>query len=221
MKRESIAFFDVDHTISRVSTSLAFIIECMKRGLIAWRYLAAAPFLYLLYRLSSVSVERMFHVGLPKLKGIARSEFDEIADVAFARWIEPRLYKGALEEIARLKSEGIRVILATSAPFEAVYPIARHCGLGASDVVATQFLYEGGVFQGKLVGFPVFSKFKGRIVRDFTERSGMDLHYCSFYSDSVHDLPLLEMVGRPVAANPDFRLRRVAKRRGWLIKDFV
>ena len=32
------------------------------------------------------------------------------------------------------------------------------------------------------------------------------------------DLPLLERVGEPVAVNPDPRLRRIAKRRGWRIE---
>ena len=40
---------------------------------------------------------------------------------------------------------------------------------------------------------------------------------CSFYSDSILDLPLLEVVGRPVAVNPDRRLACTARRRGWSI----
>ena len=220
MRREAIAFFDVDHTISRVSTSLFFMLECVRRGIIGWWYLAGAPVLYVMYRLSNVSVDRLFSVSLPKLKGISRSALESIADAAFHKWLKKRIYPGALREIEQLRSEGIRVIMATSAPFEAVYPLARHCGFSPSDVIATQFAYEDGVFQGKIVGVPVFSRFKGQIIRDFLSRSGVDIHYCSFYSDSVHDLPLLELVGRPVAANPDFRLRAIARRRGWAIKDF-
>ncbi len=220
MRREAIAFFDVDHTISRVSTSLFFMLECVRRGIIAWWYLAAAPVLYVLYRLSNVSVERLFRVSLPKLRGISRATLEDIADAAFEKWLKKRIYPGAMREIEQLRSEGIRVIMATSAPFEAVYPLARHCGFSPSDVIATQFSYADGVFEGKLVGAPVFSRFKGRIIRDFLSRSGVDIRLCSFYSDSVHDLPLLEIIGRPVAANPDFRLRAVARRRGWTIKDF-
>ena len=43
----------------------------------------------------------------------------------------------------------------------------------------------------------------------------------AFYTDSITDLPLLEAVGHPVVVNPDARLRRVAKRRGWLIEDWI
>ena len=36
-----------------------------------------------------------------------------------------------------------------------------------------------------------------------------------FYSDSLSDAPMLAAVGHPVVINPDPRLRRMARRRGW------
>ena len=52
------------------------------------------------------------------------------------------------------------------------------------------------------------------------EASGVDLSRCTFYTDSMSDLPVLEAVGRPVAVHPDPRLRREASRRGWEIADW-
>lgn len=220
MQREVIAFFDVDHTISRRATALAFVLVCMRRGYIKLWYLLGTPFIYLLYRLFSLKMDFLYEYSLPKLYGVTRGEFEDIAREAYAKYLKKKLYPGALREIEELRARGVRVILATSTPFEAVYPLALDCGFSAADVVSTQFAYTDGVFDGKLVGVPVFSRYKGSIIRDFVERSGVDLQHCSFYSDSVHDLPLLELVGRPVAANPDFRLGRIARKRGWAIKDF-
>ena len=39
----------------------------------------------------------------------------------------------------------------------------------------------------------------------------------TFYSDSLNDLPLLQKVRCPVAANPDDTLRAHAERHGWEI----
>lgn len=220
MQRELIAFFDVDHTISRRATALAFIRVCIRRGYIRWWYLLGVPFVYLMYRLSSVKMGELFRLSLPKLRGITRAEFEDAAHEAFTRYLENDLYRGAVREIADLKARGVRVIFATSTPFEAVYPLAQWCGVSANDIIATQFAYSDGVFDGRLVGTPVYSGNKCGIIRDFAAKSGTDLHLCSFYSDSVHDVPLLELVGIPVAANPDFRLRRIARKRGWKIKDF-
>lgn len=220
MRREVIAFFDVDHTISRRATPLALVFELMRRRYISWPYLLGVPVVFILYRLFSLEMDFIFSRSLPKLKGIARTEFEEIGRRAFEKHLRGRLYLGALREIEALRRNGIRVILATSSPFEAVYPLAQYCGIGADDVVCTQFSYTDGLFDGRLVGMPVFSRYKRDIIQSFIERSGTDEQFCSFFSDSVHDLPLLELVGHPVAANPDWRLRRIARRRGWTVKDF-
>ncbi len=220
MQREVIAFFDVDHTISRRATALAFILICMKRGYIKWWYLAATPLLYIFYRLFNLKIDIIYRMGLPKLIGLSRSVFEDIGREAFEKYLKNNLYPGALREMDALRARGIRVILATSTPFDAVYPLAQYCGISASDVIATQFAYTGGAFDGRLIGVPVFSRNKCSIILSFAQSSGIDLHLCSFYSDSIHDLPLLEKVGHPVAANPDHRLRRIADKRGWTVKDF-
>ena len=54
--------------------------------------------------------------------------------------------------------------------------------------------------------------------RALAEAQGFRLEDATFYSDSISDLPLLELVGEPVAVNPDPRLRRVAERRRWRIE---
>lgn len=220
MRREQIAFFDVDHTISRHATALWFILACMKRRLIGWGYILLVPFLYVLYRFFKLGIETLYRKSLPRIAGVSRQAIQTMAKEAFDTYLESGIYLGAVREIRTLKSQGIRVILATSSPFEVVYPLAQYLDLSAADVVATQFAFENGVFTGKIVGSPVYSRTKCSIIRDFAQRSGADLQYCSFYSDSVHDLPLLELVGRPVAVHPDTRLRHIARRRGWQIKDF-
>jgi hypothetical protein len=40
------------------------------------------------------------------------------------------------------------------------------------------------------------------------------------YSDSESDLPMLRIVGHPVAVNPDQELARVARKEGWEILRF-
>ena len=43
---------------------------------------------------------------------------------------------------------------------------------------------------------------------------------CTAYSDSHTDVPFLEVVGHPVAVNPDRELRRIAADRGWPVLEF-
>ena len=49
----------------------------------------------------------------------------------------------------------------------------------------------------------------------------IDLARSWFYTDSITDLPLLELVGHPVVTNPDPRLYREAARRRWPVRFFT
>ncbi|HYO51846.1 hypothetical protein [Archangium sp.] len=46
------------------------------------------------------------------------------------------------------------------------------------------------------------------------------MHACAFYTESYSDLPVMEVVGRPMDVHPDRRLRREALRRGWPVVDW-
>jgi phosphoserine phosphatase len=61
---------------------------------------------------------------------------------------------------------------------------------------------------------------KAVAITDLAAREGLDLSRCAAYSDSINDVPMLSVVGRAVAVNPDSRLRKVATERGWEIRDF-
>jgi 3-deoxy-D-manno-octulosonate 8-phosphate phosphatase KdsC-like HAD superfamily phosphatase len=61
---------------------------------------------------------------------------------------------------------------------------------------------------------------KAAAITDLAAREGLDLARCAAYSDSINDVPMLSAVGRAVAVNPDSALRRVAREKGWEIRDF-
>ena len=64
-----------------------------------------------------------------------------------------------------------------------------------------------GPATGRFEGPPLLKEEKKRRVLEFLRARGERPESCAFYSDSILDLPLLEAVGRPVAVNPDARLR--------------
>jgi phosphoserine phosphatase len=58
------------------------------------------------------------------------------------------------------------------------------------------------------------------MLASFARRRNLDLSRSYAYADSISDLPMLEAVGNPVVVNPDSRLQKAAKERGWQIKTW-
>ncbi len=211
-----IDFFDVDHTLTRRSSGTRFISLAMRRGLLPRRLLAVVPWYALTYRLGIFHL-RSYDGGFPYLKGITRAALDGIARESFDTWLKGDLFGGAVSLVKERLAAGRRVILATSSIDFIVAPLAEY--LGVREVLATTLEFENGACTGRVVGLPMFRREKKERVLDFLAREGESAASCAFYSDSIYDLPLLEAVGQPVAVNPDFRLRRIARDKGWPIID--
>lgn len=77
-----------------------------------------------------------------------------------------------------------------------------------------------GVFTGHLVGSVLHGQAKAAAVKGLVRERGYDLARCTAHSDSINDVPMLSLVGRAVAVNPDSALRAEARARGWEIRDF-
>jgi putative phosphoserine phosphatase/1-acylglycerol-3-phosphate O-acyltransferase len=92
--------------------------------------------------------------------------------------------------------------------------------LGVEHVVCTRIDFDDGRATGRSSNPVCFGEEKRRQALDFLAAQGVAPDDCSFYSDSIHDLPLLTAVGSPVVVNPDVRLRRYAAKRSWPILSF-
>jgi HAD superfamily hydrolase (TIGR01490 family) len=213
-----IDFFDVDHTITRRSSGGRFIALALRRGVLPLRLVVLFPFYALQYRLGLYEPKDVGE-GFPYLRGMPRAELEEIARESFESRLRADVYEGAAALIAGRRRAGSRVALATSSVDIIVEPLARH--LGVDDVLATVLEFRDGICTGRVEGKPMFRAQKMEGVLAFIEAAGETPANCGFYSDSIYDLPLLESIGRPVAVNPDFRLRRIARTRGWPVIDLA
>jgi HAD superfamily hydrolase (TIGR01490 family) len=211
-----IDFFDVDHTLTRRSSGGRFLAAALRRKVLPRRLLLVLPWYSLTYRLGLFR-PGAYEKGFPYMRGIARTTLEEIARESFDRALKADLFPETVELVNRLRAKGRRVILATSSLDIIVKPLAEY--LHVDGLLATSLEFEGGACTGRLNGMPMFRREKKERVLSFIAGQGVPAGECSFYSDSINDLPLLEAVGTPVAVNPDFRLRRIARKRGWTIRD--
>lgn len=133
------------------------------------------------------------------------------------RWPSPRVivpyvYAEARELLDGHVRDGHDILIASTSGQEIVGPIGTM--LGACTVIATRLEVAGGRYTGS-VAFYAYGQAKADRVRELAAERGYELAGCYAYSDSVTDLPLLELVGHPRVVNPDRALRRIARARGW------
>ena len=87
-------------------------------------------------------------------------------------------------------------------------------------VLCNRFQVRDGVHTGESEGELCFGAGKLRYAEAYARQTGVSLRDCTFYTDSYSDLPVLEQVGAPVLVNPDRRLRREARARGWRVVEW-
>lgn len=211
-----IDFFDVDHTLTRRSSGTRFVALAIRRRLLPLHLVIVMPWYSLMYKLGFFRLRR-YDDGFPFLRGITRTTLEALARESFETRLKGDLFDGAVTLVRQRQAEGRRVALATSSLDFIVAPLAQH--LGVRDVLATTLEFKDGACTGRVAGLPMFRREKKERVVAFLTSQGAAPKDCSFYSDSIYDLPLLEEIGRPVAVNPDFRLRRIARAKGWQVID--
>jgi len=206
--------FDVDHTISRHSTGIHFLYEGIRMGVLPLFPVMTIPAIYLKYRSGRMAHGRVRET-IPGLQGKSCEELRRVARECFARRIKHDLFPSAVALIRSIVDRGGHVVLATLSVDIIVEPLAAF--LGVDDIIASSFEFDDGICTGRFAGGPMFNVAKRDQVLQFLAERGRRLEDCSFYSDSINDLPLLEAVGHPVAVNPDRKLSAESAARKWSV----
>ncbi|NAZ86907.1 HAD family hydrolase [Kineococcus indalonis] len=215
------AFFDLDNTVVRGASLFYFARGLHARGFFSSRELRGFARRAVHFALRGEVHGHLLEVrelALAFVAGHSTAEIRAIGEEVYDEHVEAKVRPGVRVLADRHLGQGAPVWLVTAAPVELADVVARRLGLtGALGTVAESV---EGTYTGRLVGEPVHGAAKAAAVRALAERAGWDLARCAAYSDSANDLPLLSMVGWPVAVNPDRALRRHALRNGWEVREF-
>lgn len=216
------AFFDLDKTILARSSGLMLGRNLYREGLISKRTLLrgiAAQIVFLLVGADENKMEKIREQMLALTKGWDRARVQQIVEEVVGEVITPVIYKEALDLIEEHKSAGRKVYIISSSPEEIVIPLGHL--LEVDEAIASRArIDEEGRYSGELE-FYCYGPNKASAIQEIAKREGIDLAGSYAYSDSITDVPMLEVVGNPVAANPDRDLRKVAIERGWPVVRFV
>jgi putative phosphoserine phosphatase/1-acylglycerol-3-phosphate O-acyltransferase len=213
------AFFDMDNTVLRGSSGRLYLQYLRRKKLLSWPSWFAITWRTGLYVLGLTTFPQLMARLMAQVAGADEAEAWRISAVWFDEMLRDYIAPAARERIDWHRQQGHRVaIISASTPY-AVSPVAHDLGLG-NDYLATRLEVVSGRFTGRLVEPPCYGAGKVSLTRAYSAQNELDLAESYFYSDSHHDLPLLESVGYPVAVNPDRRLKAIALKRRWPLERF-
>jgi HAD superfamily hydrolase (TIGR01490 family) len=215
----AIAFFDLDRTLLGCNSAVPWLLDEVRRGhlglLGALRAIAALA----RYRLGDGGVESALVWNVSRSAGRDARETERYMSGWYERVLRGRMRPGGLAALRDHRARGERCVLLTSGTQHLSAIVARDLGL--DDVVCTVAEIDGsGRFTGRVVGRPCFGPGKAMAAERHAAAAAVPLSRCTFYTDAAADLPTLEVVGHPVVVNPDPRLGRIARARGWPVVDW-
>ena len=215
------AFFDLDKTLMEGSSAFHFGRAAYRAGMMTRGQILRDAWENVKFRLNGSTDEGIDALRIRVLDAIAGRRRVELARLGpdVLSGILPRVYPQMLEEAWGHQDAGRPAYIVTAASQE------------LADMLAHVLILDGGIgFRSELED----DVYTGRPDGPFTYRAGkaeaiaqswprerdIDLEASYAYSDCESDLPMLELVGNPVAVNPDPALARGAPGAGWRVMRF-
>ena len=209
-----LALFDLDNTLLEGDSDYEWAQFLIEEGVLhAGEYNAKNDWFYERYKDGTLDIHEFLDFQLAPIARRPREQLDAWHAQFMQRRIRPIILPGAPKLLAQHRDALQAIVTATNRFI--TRPIANE--LGVEHLLATDIEEVDGVFTGKPRGTPTFREGKIKRVTDWLAERGTRLadYESWFYSDSLNDLPLLELVTHPVAVDPDPTLRAMAQERGW------
>jgi HAD superfamily hydrolase (TIGR01490 family) len=214
-----IAFFDFDKTLIAQNSGALWVMRELRLGYIRpWQAIQAAAWLAR-YQLGSAAIEAALQRAIASLAGSRERDLRERTTAFYESRVRSLYRPGGRRVLEEHRRAGDALVLLTSSSLYLAEHVVRDLKLDAA--ICNRFeVDEHGLHTGRTVGALCFGLGKLQQAAEFAGRKGARLADAVFYTDSYADLPVLEAVGRPVAVNPDRRLRRIASLRRWELVDW-
>jgi HAD superfamily hydrolase (TIGR01490 family) len=214
------AFFDLDRTLMSGSSAFFFARACFREGLLPWPRLVSDGARALLFKLFGASDEQSEAVRDRILASVTGHDAEVFRNLTpgVVEEILPRIRPEAQALLDMHEQAGRDVYIISASPVEIVSELAR--ALDISGGLGTESEIVDGCYTGRLAAPFCYGEGKAEIIRQLASSHGYDLTASYSYSDSASDLPMMQVVGNPIAVNPDRSMIAVAHRRGWPVVEF-
>jgi HAD superfamily hydrolase (TIGR01490 family) len=213
------AFFDMDKTLISENSGTLYMKYRYQRGEVSSWDMVKGLAAYLQYKVGLLDIAAWTKEAMVQFRGQSERALTREANRWFREMVVQTIYPDAEAVVREHMAAGHVVAIVSGATKFVVRPLAER--LGIKHFLYTRLEVESGRFTGRVIEPICFEEGKIYWLQQFIEEHRIDLAKSYFYTDSITDLPLLDLVGHPVVTNPDPFLYRAAVRRRWPVRFFV
>jgi HAD superfamily hydrolase (TIGR01490 family) len=222
MTGKRIAFFDVDNTLIRGSTIYFLGRGMYQRGFFSKKDIGAFVLANLRYRMTGTEkpeeIARFQKAAQDFVGGHDVNDLYAIGQAIYDEYVSPAMWQETIDIAQSHLRAGEEVWLVTAAPEDMAKLISDR--LGFTGAIGTKAEVKDGKYTGAVIGQLLHGSEKAIAIKKLATEKNIDLSECYAYTDSHHDMPLLNSVGNPRVINPDAKLRIIAFANEWPVHDF-
>ncbi len=213
-----LALFDLDNTLLGGDSDHAWGEFIITKGLVdASSHRAVNDAFYKQYLDEILDIHAYVEFTLQAVVKLDAQQRAELHAEFMKQVIEPMILAAGEALVDKHRNAGDLCLMITATNSFITRPIAARFGM--NEILATELETSGGKLTGKIAGIPCYRQGKIDKLKQWLEQAPVDfsLNEACFYTDSINDLALMELVGEPVAVDPDARLEQISLANKWPI----
>jgi HAD superfamily hydrolase (TIGR01490 family) len=208
-----LAIFDVDGTLTKISTEKLFINYLLKTKNISYFRLGFTLLLFAIkHKPLSISKLKSYKTYL---KGFDAERIKNLAEECVNKEIFSNIRKDIVEVIEEKRKSGYKILLLSGSIDYLINHIAKF--LNADYIIYAETEVKNGKLTGEILNEHPYGKNKKNLAERFCKEKGFNLKTASAFGNDYNDRFLLSEVFEPVAVYPDRKLFEFAKKNGWRI----
>lgn len=215
----NLALFDLDNTLLTGDSDFEWSQFLIEQGVLDKELFESRNLeFYEQYKAGTLDIHEFLDFQLRPLSRHPRADLDAWHRNFMQNKIRGMMGQPAQDLVASHRNAGDICVIITATNSFVTGPIAR--AFGVEHLIATEPEQKNGVFTGGVAEVPCFREGKITRLEKWMAERGWNWNSfadTTFYSDSLNDLPLLSLVKKPVAVDPDATLRKHAEQHGWRI----
>jgi HAD superfamily hydrolase (TIGR01490 family) len=218
-KNLQLVLFDLDNTLLAGDSDFQWGQFLIEEGILDREtHLADNLKYYDDYKHGKLDIYAFLEFQLKPLSQHPRAELDAWHARYMENKVRPMMTNKARALVKKHRANGDLMVVITATNSFVTTPIAT--AYGVEHLIGTTPEEIDGEFTGRVTGTPSFKEGKVTRLHEWLAARGQtlaDFDATWFYSDSHNDLPLMKLVDKPIAVDPDATLRAYAEAQGWPI----